>query len=67
MLPNKVKEYREKSGMSQTQLARQVEIASQNLSAIERGKLEAWPKVRKDLAKVLKVPESELFPALQEI
>jgi putative transcriptional regulator len=64
MIQNKVKEYREKSGISQTQLARRVEIASQNLSAIERGKLEAWPKVRKDLAKVLNVPESELFPSM---
>lgn len=62
MSGNRIKEFREKAGLSQTELARRSKIAAQNLSAIERGKLEAWPKARKQLSKVLKISESELFP-----
>ena len=58
---NKVREIREAAGLSQVELACRAHIASTNLSAIERGKLVAWPKARKPLAKALKVPEAELF------
>jgi len=59
---HKLREYREKAGMSQTELAWQVHIACTNLSAIECGRLAPWPKVKKALSKALKVPEDELFP-----
>lgn len=59
---NRLKEYREKAGYSQTELAWRARMAGQNISAIERGTLTAWPRVRKALAKALKVSESELFP-----
>lgn len=59
---NRVREIREKAGMSQVELARWARIASTNISSIERGRLAAWPKARKALAKALKVPETELFP-----
>lgn len=62
MSVNKVKEFREKFNMTQTELSRRTCIASQNLSAIERGKVEAWPKARRALAEVLGVSETELFP-----
>ncbi len=62
MTDNKVREYRERLGFSQTELARRAKVASQNLSAIENGRLAPWPKVRRALARVLQVPQSELFP-----
>ena len=62
MLNNRLKEYREKAGLSQTELAWRAKVAGQNISAIERGTLAPWPKARKALAEALKVAESELFP-----
>ncbi len=59
---NRLKEHREKAGISQTELAWRAKMAGQNISAIERGKLSPWPRVRKALAEALDVPESELFP-----
>lgn len=61
-MSNKVRHFREKAGISQTELARRIHVACTNLSAIECGRLAAWPKVRKVLVKALNVPETELFP-----
>lgn len=58
---NRIREFREKAGISQVELGRRTRIAPQNLSAIECGKLAPWPKARRALARVLKTPESELF------
>lgn len=63
MMENKIREYRIKAGLSQVELARRARMASPNLSAIENGKLEPWPKVRRSLAKALKVTFDELFPS----
>jgi len=62
ILDNQVKVYRLKAGMSQTELARRVFVAGQNLSAVERGRLAPWPKLRKAVSEVLGVPEDDLFP-----
>lgn len=62
MLSNRLKEYRERAGLSQTELAWLTRMAGQNISAIERGTLAAWPRARKALADALKVAETELFP-----
>jgi transcriptional regulator with XRE-family HTH domain len=59
---NKVREFREKAGISQVELAWRVRIACTNLSAIERGTVMPWPKVRKALTQALGVAEAELFP-----
>lgn len=59
---NRVKEYRERAGLSQVELSRRARIASPNLSAIEHGERKAWPKARRQLARALKCQESELFP-----
>ena len=61
METNKVREYREKAGLTQVELARRARIASPNLSSIERGRLVAWPRVRRALSKALKCTEAELF------
>jgi transcriptional regulator with XRE-family HTH domain len=59
---NRLKEHREKVGLSQTELAWRAKMAAQNISAIERGTLAPWPKARKALAEALRVTENELFP-----
>jgi transcriptional regulator with XRE-family HTH domain len=59
---NRLKEYREKAGLSQTELGWRAKMAGQNISAIERGTLAPWPRAKRALAKALNVPEIELFP-----
>lgn len=65
METNRVKEFRERAGLTQVELARRARIASPNLSSIERGRLVAWPKVRHALAKALRCTEADLFPTEQ--
>ena len=62
MMSNRLKEYRERAGLSQTELAWRAKMAGQNISAIERGTLAPWPRAKKALADALKVTETELFP-----
>jgi len=62
MFTNRLKEFREKAGLSQSELARRAGIAESNLSKIENGLWPAWPKAKRRLARVLKVRISELFP-----
>jgi transcriptional regulator with XRE-family HTH domain len=62
MIRNRLKEYREKAGLSQTELAWRSRMAGQNISAFERGTLAPWPKAKKALAEALQVGEDELFP-----
>ena len=62
MFANRVKEFREKAGLTQVELARRARIASPNLSSIERGRLVAWPRIKRALAKALRVAPEELFP-----
>jgi len=58
---NRVKQFRERAGLTQVELARRAPIASPNLSSIERGRLAPWPKVKRRLARALKTTEAELF------
>ncbi len=62
MLLNRVREYRENRGFSQVEVARRVGIATPNISAVEAGRVMAWPKLRRALAKILKTIQKELFP-----
>jgi transcriptional regulator with XRE-family HTH domain len=59
---NRIKEIRTKKGLSQVEVARRARVAAQNLSAVERGRLAPWPKLRKSLVRILGAPECELFP-----
>lgn len=61
MQKNLVREHRQRLGLSQVELARKARIAPPNLSAIERGRLLPWPKVKRRLAKALKCSEADLF------
>lgn len=65
MEENRIREFREGMGLSQVELARRVRMASTNLCAIECGRMAAWPKVKRKLARVLKVTQEELFPEEQ--
>ena len=62
MKSHRIREYREKAGLSQVELARRARIASTNLSAIECGRLAPWPKARRTISKALMVSEGDLFP-----
>lgn len=62
MFKNNVREFRERIGMAQIELARLACLTSSNLSAIEHGHREAWPIARRRLARALKCRENELFP-----
>ena len=59
---NTIKKRREQLGLSQSALARLIGLAEPNLSRLEVGKRQSWPKVRRDLAKALGCQESDLFP-----
>lgn len=62
MVENRLKEYREARGLSQVELSRLARVAAPNVSAMERGRLLPWPKVKRRLAKALRCTETELFP-----
>ena len=60
-MKNHIREFREKAGLSQAELARRVHVASPNLSAVENCQRVAWPRLRRRLARSLKTTEAELF------
>lgn len=59
---NNLREYREKAGMTQVELARRSRIASTNISNFERGVWVPWDKAKRRLARALKTTEDMLFP-----
>ena len=67
MNTNNIREYRQQAGISQTKLACKIGIAASTLSAIENGRVEPWPKVRKALAKAIGIKESKLFGNKNEV
>lgn len=68
MMQNTLREYRERAGLSQAELARRVRVASPNISAIEAGRTMAWPRLRKAIIKTLSralglnLSEKDVFP-----
>ena len=62
MYVNRIRDRREKLGISQSRLACMVGMAGSTLSNLELGKWKPWPKARRDLAKTLGVKETVLFP-----
>ena len=66
MHQNRLREARQKAGLTQVELGRRTRTAPQTLSSIERGVLIPWPKVKRRLARVLKTTQEELFPAETE-
>jgi transcriptional regulator with XRE-family HTH domain len=62
MMQNRVREYRLRLGLTQSEVCRRAHLAAPNLSSIENNRREAWPLARMRLAKALKCTEAELFP-----
>jgi transcriptional regulator with XRE-family HTH domain len=52
---------REALGVSQAELSRRSGISQPILSRAERGEIRTWPKLRRDMAIALRVPEDLLF------
>lgn len=63
---NRVREVRERAGLSQTRLACLVGVAQGVLCNIELGYVRPWPKLRRLIAEALQVDEQELFPDCQQ-
>ncbi|MBA7581229.1 hypothetical protein ES708_23131 [subsurface metagenome] len=59
---NNLKEYRTRFGLSQVKLGGISGYSPLLIGAIERGDRKSWPRIRKQLAKVLGVAEAVLFP-----
>lgn len=62
MYRNRIRQQRERRGMSQSKLACMIGMAGSTLSNLELGKWKPYPKARRDIAKALGVTEGELFP-----
>ena len=62
MFTNRIKEFREKAGLTQLELARRAKVAPSNLCSVENGKLAPWTKMKRTIARVLKTTPEELFP-----
>lgn len=60
-MTNRIRERRKALGLSQIQLASRLGIAQGALSNLELSKWQPWPKVKRDLSRVLGMPEEELF------
>lgn len=61
MIETNLREKRLALGLSQTKLSYKAQVPSCVISDCERGRRLPWPRARKALADVLKVPEAELF------
>jgi len=59
---NRLREHRNRAGLTQEALARKSCVPNQVICAFERGRMAPWPRFRKALAEALGVPESDLFP-----
>jgi transcriptional regulator with XRE-family HTH domain len=59
---NLVREKREALHLSQVKLSIMCGVSNGMISEVELGKREAWPRLRKALAKALGCNEEEIFP-----
>ena len=60
-LITKIKEYREKAGMKQTELAELVNVRRETIVHLENGKYNPSLKLAMDIAKVFGVAVEEIF------
>ena len=61
MLQTRIKEYREKRGMKQSELAALVGVRRETIVHLENGRYNPWPKLAMDIAKVSHTTVEELF------
>ena len=62
----KVKEYREKAGMKQSELAEKVKARRETIVHLENGKYNPSLKLAMDIARVFGVSVEELFAVTEE-
>ena len=62
----KVKEYREKTGMNQSELAEKVNVRRETIVHLENGRYNPSLKLAMDLAKVFGVTVEDLFMFTEE-
>lgn len=62
LVENKIRELREKLGLSQSQLARKAAVNQSFLSLVENKKTTPYPKFKRNVARVLRCPIDEVFP-----
>ena len=60
-LKNRVKEYREKTGLKQNELAELVKVRRETIVHLENGRYNPSLKLAMDIAKVFQVSVEELF------
>ena len=63
MIATRLAEIRSARGMTQQDLASGLGVSRTSVSAVENGRVEAWPKFRRDAAAILAVAEEKLFPS----
>jgi putative transcriptional regulator len=63
MASNLLREIREKKGLTQVALGRQIKVAPQTICSVERGRLLPSPRLQHRLAKVLGEPVDKIFPS----
>lgn len=61
MLKTRIKEYREKAGLKQSELAEMVSARRETIVHLENGKYNPSLKLAMDIAKVFQVTVEELF------
>ena len=61
MTKTRLRQIRLERGLSQLQLSFLSKVPNCAICEFELGKRQLWPKARRALAEVLKVPEAELF------
>lgn len=66
MLVTKLKEYRERDGLKQAELAEQVGVRRETIVNLEKGRYNPSLKLAMDLAGVFHVPVEELFRYTEE-
>lgn len=65
-LKTKIKEYREKAGLKQSELAELVHARRETIVHLENGKYNPSLKLAMDIAKVFHVPVEELFEFMED-
>ena len=65
-LITKIKEYREKVGMKQSELAELVNVRRETIVCLENGKYNPSLKLAMDIAKVFDIKVEELFSFIDE-
>lgn len=62
MVENRLKEVREAKGLTQAELGRRVKVDPSLIRRVEAGHQHPYPRLRREVSRVLGVPADKLFP-----